>query len=238
MNRKESWDIESSISRWFTHIPIKLPLEKPIPKFSLRPCSADMSNSNPHKINIHKGYQRHNHSSVVTTEQDPSQQGQNATIAKRGVMWWQNVDFWRNNSQGQQQQTYKSDMLVAQTQPPSISSYLAAQEQPIGCSRDIDKYTSIFFSEGYALIPGSTTRIPITCSLKRYWCQPVTTEQPCTDQTSTGCEAIQGIDLETISMPLHKVHMTLQSDLVSGTVMVGIWPSLPIRPIREVDLML
>ena len=44
---------------------------------------------------------------------------------------------------------------------------------------------------------------------------------------------IQGIEVEPISVPLHRV--TLQSDLVSGVVTVGIQPSLPVM---RVDLIL
>ena len=45
----------------------------------------------------------------------------------------------------------------------------------------------------------------------------------CAAQTSTGSDVlIQGVELETMSIPLHKV--SLQSDLVSDTVMIGVRP--------------
>jgi len=78
----------------------------------------------------------------------------------------------RNNSQGQQQQTFKSDVLVTQAKPPS--TYSVAQEQPVGCSRNVDEYTP-FISEGYISISGSTTRIPITVLRDR--CKPVPTDR-------------------------------------------------------------
>ena len=124
-------------------------------------------------------------------------------------------------------------MLVTQAKPPS--TYSVAQEQPVGCSRNVDEYTP-FISEGYISIPGSTTRIPIAVLRDTGANQSLLIENklPCAAQTSTGCDVlIQGVELETMSIPLHKV--TLQSYLVSDTVMVGVQPSLSIR---GVDLIL
>ena len=38
---------------------------------------------------------------------------------------------------------------------------------------------------------------------------------------------IQGIGMDIISVPLHRIN--LKSDFISGTVIVGVWPELPIK---------
>ena len=51
---------------------------------------------------------------------------------------------------------------------------------------------------------------------------------PFSEVSSTGSSAlIQGIGMEIINVPLHKVN--LKSDLVSGTVTVGVRPQLPVK---------
>ena len=53
-------------------------------------------------------------------------------------------------------------------------------------------------------------------------------------QTSTGTSVlIQGVELKTMSIPLHKI--TLNCDIVSGPVTVGVRHSLPVK---EIDLIL
>ena len=53
---------------------------------------------------------------------------------------------------------------------------------------------------------------------------------PLSEQTSTGTSMlIQGVELGVISVPLHRVY--LRSELVSGPVIVGIRPTLPIQGI-------
>ena len=57
---------------------------------------------------------------------------------------------------------------------------------------------------------------------------------PLSEETFTGVNVlIQGVEVEPISVPLHRVK--LQSNLVSGVVTVGIRPSLPVK---GVDLIL
>ena len=51
---------------------------------------------------------------------------------------------------------------------------------------------------------------------------------PFSDSTATGESVlIQGIGMDIISVPLHKINM--KSDLVSGTVTVGVRPELPVK---------
>ena len=51
---------------------------------------------------------------------------------------------------------------------------------------------------------------------------------PLSDQTSAGASVlIQGVGLDVMRVPLHQIH--LQSDLVSGPVVVGVRPSLPVK---------
>ncbi|KAJ8025597.1 hypothetical protein HOLleu_33193 [Holothuria leucospilota] len=53
---------------------------------------------------------------------------------------------------------------------------------------------------------------------------------PLSDSTSTGANVlIQGVECGFISVPLHKIN--LKSDLVSGSVIVGVRPTLPVKGI-------
>ena len=115
--------------------------------------STDMSNSHPHQMNSCKGYQRYNSFSSGNGRAGTFPQGPKCHYCKKRGHVMAECWLLRNNSQGQQQQTFKSDMLVTQAKPPS--TYSVAQEQPVGCSRNVDEYTP-FISEGYILIPGST----------------------------------------------------------------------------------
>ena len=51
---------------------------------------------------------------------------------------------------------------------------------------------------------------------------------PFSDVSATGENVlIQGIDMDVISVPLHKIN--LKSDLITGTVIVGVRPELPVK---------
>ena len=62
------------------------------------------------------------------------------------------------------------------------------------------------------------------------WAQSMILERslPFTEVSATGEKVlIQGIGMDVISVPLHKIN--LKSDLVSGTVIVGVRPELPVN---------
>ena len=51
---------------------------------------------------------------------------------------------------------------------------------------------------------------------------------PLSEKTSPdACILIQGVELNAISVPLHRVY--LHSNLVTGPVIVGVLPTLPVR---------
>jgi len=165
--------------------------------------NTDMSNSNPHQMNSCKGYQRYNSFSSGNGRVGTFPQGPEFHYCKKRGHVMAECWLLRNNSQGHQEQTFKSDMLVTQAKPPS--TYSVAQEQPVGCSRNVDEYTP-FISEDYISIPVSTTRVPITVLRDTCANQSLLIENklPCAAQTSTGCDVlIQGVELEKMSIPLH-----------------------------------
>ena len=56
---------------------------------------------------------------------------------------------------------------------------------------------------------------------------------PLSDQTSTATSVlIQGVELSTVTVPLHRVY--LHSDLITGPVIVGIRPTLPVKGVSLV----
>ena len=86
-----------------------------------------------------------------------------------------------------------------------------------------------FLSCGYVGLPDSKVEKPIMILRDTSANQSLLLEGtlPLSEQTSTRADVlIQGVEVEPISVPLHRV--TLQSDLVSETVTVGIRPSLPV----------
>jgi len=102
----------------------------------------------------------------------------------------------KNNPQGQQQ-AFKSDMSVTQTQLPSASSLSVVQEQSTSYSRNSGEYMP-FISRGYKSIPSSTSQIPIIVLRDTGTNQSllIETKLPCTAETSTRCEVlIQGVEL-------------------------------------------
>lgn len=112
--------------------------------------NVDALDSNPHKMNSRKGYQKYSGGNKAGSL-PPGPECH--YCKKRGHVM---AECWRlnNNPQGQQR-TFKPDMLVTQTQFPCGSSPSVAQEQPVKSSRKVDEYTP-FISDGYISIPGST----------------------------------------------------------------------------------
>ena len=93
-----------------------------------------------------------------------------------------------------------------------------------------------FLSCGYVYLPQSNVEKPVMILRDTGANQSLLLEAtlPLSEETSTGVNVlIQGVEVEPISVPLHRVK--LQSDLVSGVVTVGIRPSLPVK---GVDLIL
>ena len=189
----------------------------------------DTPGSYSHKVNGRKGYQRYNSLGGGNKSGFFPPGPECHYCRKRGHVM---AECWqlKNNSQAQQQ-TFKSDMLVTQTQLFSTLSPPVGQMQQASFSRDVDEYTP-FISEGFISVPGSATRVPITVLRDTVANQSLLVEDklPSAAETATGSNVlIQGVELETLSIPLHKV--SLQSDLVSDTVVVGVRHSLPVRGI-------
>ena len=93
-----------------------------------------------------------------------------------------------------------------------------------------------FLSYGYVYLPQSNVEKPVMILRVTGANQSLLLEAtlPLSEETSTGVYVlIQGVEVEPISVPLHRVK--LQSDLVAGVVTVGIRPSLPVK---GVDLIL
>lgn len=87
-----------------------------------------------------------------------------------------------------------------------------------------------FISQSYVCLPGSTTKTPITILRDTGTNQSLLLKStlPLSKQTFTGAEVlIQSVDLGPIRVLRHEVE--LQSNLVSGLVIVGVRPSLPVE---------
>ena len=183
-------------------------------------ANADISCSNPHKMGIRKGYQRYTLFSGGS-KSGSFLPGPECHYCKKGGHIMAECWHLKNNSQAQQQ-TFKSDLLVTQTQPISTSSLPVGKKPQTSFSRDVDEYTP-FISEGFISAPGSATRVPVTVLRDTGANQSLLVEAklPSETQISTGYNVlIQGVELGTLSIPLHKV--SLQSDFVSDTVVVGV----------------
>ncbi|KAJ8022704.1 hypothetical protein HOLleu_37678 [Holothuria leucospilota] len=89
-----------------------------------------------------------------------------------------------------------------------------------------------FVSEGFISLDGNSAHRPIKIKILR---DTGATQSllldgvlPLSDSTSTGANVlIQGVECGFISVPLHKIN--LKSDLVSGSVIVGVRPTLPVK---------
>ncbi|KAJ8035392.1 hypothetical protein HOLleu_22614 [Holothuria leucospilota] len=89
-----------------------------------------------------------------------------------------------------------------------------------------------FVSEGFISLDGNSAHPPVKIKILR---DTGATQSllldgvlPLSDSTSTGANVlIQGVECGFISDPLHKIN--LKSDLVSGSVIVGVRPTLPVK---------
>ncbi|KAJ8049831.1 hypothetical protein HOLleu_02747 [Holothuria leucospilota] len=89
-----------------------------------------------------------------------------------------------------------------------------------------------FVSEGFISLDGNSAHPPVKIKILR---DTGATQSllldgvlPLSDSTSTGANVlIQGVECGFISVPLHKIN--LRSDLVSGSVIVGVRPTLPVK---------
>ncbi|KAJ8035316.1 hypothetical protein HOLleu_22499 [Holothuria leucospilota] len=89
-----------------------------------------------------------------------------------------------------------------------------------------------FVSEGFISLDGNSAHPPVRINILR---DTGATQSllldgvlPLSDSTSTGANVlIQGVECGFISVPLHKIN--LKSDLVSGSVIVGVRPTLPVK---------
>ncbi|KAJ8040186.1 hypothetical protein HOLleu_14412 [Holothuria leucospilota] len=89
-----------------------------------------------------------------------------------------------------------------------------------------------FASEGFISLDGNSAHPPVKIKILR---DTGATQSllldgvlPLSDSTSTGANVlIKGVECGFISVPLHKIN--LKSDLVSGSVIVGVRPTLPVK---------
>ena len=101
-----------------------------------------------------------------------------------------------------------------------------------GCL-DVPQEYQPFLSKGSICLPDSGIEIPITILRDTGANQSLLLEGsvPLSKQTSTGADVlIQGVTVEPLRVPLHKVE--LKSDLVTGTVTVGAQPLLPVTGVQ------
>ncbi|KAJ8039062.1 hypothetical protein HOLleu_16653 [Holothuria leucospilota] len=89
-----------------------------------------------------------------------------------------------------------------------------------------------FVSEGFISLDGNSAHPPVKIKILRDTgaTQSLVLDGvlPLSDSTSTGENVlIQGVECGFISVPLHKIN--LKSDLVSGSVIVGVRPTLPVK---------
>ena len=95
--------------------------------------------------------------------------------------------------------------------------------------QDLDSYRP-FVSEGRVSLPegGDTMAVKILRDTGATQSLIASHVLPLSDQTSAGASVlIQGVGLDVMRVPLHQIH--LQSDLVSGPVVVAVRPSLPVK---------
>lgn len=87
-----------------------------------------------------------------------------------------------------------------------------------------------FMSKGYVCLEGSDEKVLINVLRDTGATQSLILENllPFSDNSSAGISVLlQGVEMRVISVPLHVIK--LQSDIISGTVTVGLQPPLPVR---------
>ena len=127
----------------------------------------------------------------------------------------------RNNPPG--------DLLVSTVNPPNTRS-----APPVKKSHEISSSTNYhpFVSEGYVSLSagGETVAVKLLRDTGATQSLLVDNVLPLSEQTSVGASVlIQGVGLDVINVPLHQIF--LKSELVSGPVIVGIRPTLPVEGI-------
>merc|ERR1712121_212181 len=87
-----------------------------------------------------------------------------------------------------------------------------------------------FMSQGFVSINDSSTDIPIQILRDTGASQTILLEGvlPLSEKTFTGKSLLlQGVECGVMDVPLHEIH--LRSDLITGPVIVGVRPPLPIQ---------
>ena len=100
---------------------------------------------------------------------------------------------------------------------------------PCPTSDGINNYHP-FVSEGYASLTEGADTVAVKILHDTGATQSLIASDvlPLSDQTSVDASVlIQGVGLEVIRVPLHQIH--LQTELISGSVVVGVRPSLPVK---------
>ena len=119
------------------------------------------------------------------------------------------------------------------TVAPKVDIFDTSEDVIYDCEEDFyrDKFKP-FITEGFVSFVGDSHLQPIKILRDTGAFQTLILEDilPFSEKSSVGANVlISGVEGGTISVPLHKIH--LQSDLVSGAVIVGIKSSLPVKGI-------
>ena len=110
-------------------------------------------------------------------------------------------------------------MICAKSQNPAPAVGLAKEEEK-----------NPFISQGYVSISKGGHAVPIQILGDTGAAQSLLAEGilPLSEATATRTHAlIQGVELGIVSVPMHTIY--LKSDLVSGEVVVGLRPTLPME---------
>jgi len=146
------------------------------------------------------------------------------------------------------QQKSKPNALVCTVSKPLRLSRMVVESKP-GVAVPDDKFSVVvpekkpqevepdstylpFVSEGLVFLTENDATVPIRILRDTEATQSLLLQDvlPLTGQSSTGTSVLaQGVELGVLKVPLHKVY--LRSNLVSGTVTVGVRPALPMQDI-------
>jgi len=149
------------------------------------------------------------------------------------------------------QQKSKPNALVRTVSKPLRLSRMVVESKP-GVAVSDDKFSVVvpekkpqevepdstylpFVSEGLVSLTEDDATVPIQILRNTGATQSLLLQDvlPLTEQSSTGTSVlVQRVELGVLKVPLHKVY--LRSNLVSGTVTVGVRPTLPMQGIAFV----
>ena len=139
------------------------------------------------------------------------------------------ADCWYLKGSGQNASVARANMLVANAQPSQVTNFEPPVKTTIP-SRPADEYTP-FISKATVSIPGLVgAQTPVVVMRDTGASQSLLLKDklPQEANTYTGSDVlIQGVDLEVMNIPLHRIQ--IQSNLVSGPVIVGVRHSLPVQ---------